>query len=160
MVGLSRATMLKNVTDLGYCRDTGQRKRLSRGQGAWNRRIAQLGLLSLALTLAGTRTAQAGQWKPLGPYGGTIEALAIDPVTPSTLYVGTQFGGLFKSTNGGASWTAIGIGVFGRDVEAVAINPVTPTTLYAGTGLGLFMSTDGGANWRLTKLNDSTDRSY
>src|SRR5205823_13704808 len=57
----------------------------------WTRRVPALGLLGvgLALTLAGARSTQAGEWTPLGPYGGTIEALAIDPVTPSIIYVGT-----------------------------------------------------------------------
>jgi hypothetical protein len=43
-------------------------------------------------------------WRPIGPDGGFILALAIDPRTPSTLYAGTINGGLFKTTNGGRSW--------------------------------------------------------
>ena len=123
--------MRKNCA--GWVRGAGQVEHLGARREGCKRRGAGLGLLSvgLALTLAGTRTAEAGRWTPVGPYGGTVLSLAIDPVTPSTLYAGTQFGGLFKSTNGGASWTAIGIGVFGRDVEAVAINPVKPTKLIA-----------------------------
>ena len=44
-------------------------------------------------------------WTSLGPEGGNIIALAIDPATPTTLYAGTGAGGVFKSTTGGSSWT-------------------------------------------------------
>ena len=35
-----------------------------------------------------------------------VHALAIDPMTPATLYAGTYGGGVFKSTNGGGDWSA------------------------------------------------------
>lgn len=76
--------------------------------------------------------------------GVPISALAIDPLTPSTLYAATP-GGVFKSTNGGASWRASGL----SSVSSLVIDPLTPTTLYAGSG-GVFKSTDGGANWNPT----------
>jgi hypothetical protein len=47
------------------------------------------------------RPALAGinVWTTHGPYMGHVLALAIDPDTPSTLYAGTTYGGVFKSTN-------------------------------------------------------------
>ena len=39
-----------------------------------------------------------------------VKALAIDPHDPSTLYAGTYGGGVFKSTNGGGSWSAVNTG--------------------------------------------------
>jgi hypothetical protein len=41
-------------------------------------------------------------WTSIGPDGGQIRALAIDPTAPSTLYAGTQGGGVFRSLDGGA----------------------------------------------------------
>ena len=41
--------------------------------------------------------------------------------------------GVFKSTNGGANWSAANTGLTNTDVRALAIDPATPTTLYAGT---------------------------
>ena len=76
-----------------------------------------------------------------------VHALAIDPVTPTTLYAGTDGGGVFKSTDGGGNWSAINTGLTNTYVYALAIDPVTPTTLYAGTYDGVFKSTDGGENW-------------
>src|SRR5436190_1676610 len=71
-----------------------------------------------------------------------IPALAIDPTTPSTLYAGTitldaanmfTGGGVFQSTDGGGSWSAVSSGLTNTGVEALAIDPTTPSTLYAGT---------------------------
>ena len=62
-----------------------------------------------------------------------VRALAIDPVTPATLYAGTD-GGVFKSTNGGGNWDAVNTGLTNTYVHALAIDPATPATLYAGTG--------------------------
>ena len=42
-------------------------------------------------------------------------------------------GGVFKSTNGGGSWTAINTGLTNPNVLALAIDPSAPATLYAGT---------------------------
>ena len=70
-------------------------------------------------------------------------SLAIDPVTPTTLYAGTQ--GVWKSTDGGATWTITGL--TDREQYSLAIDPVTPTTLYAGRSGAIARSTDGGASW-------------
>ncbi len=56
--------------------------------------------------------------------GVLISALAIDPLTPTTLYAGTP-GGVFKSTDGGASWSASGL----IKPSVLAIDPLTSTTL-------------------------------
>jgi hypothetical protein len=68
-----------------------------------------------------------------------MDALAIDPATPTTLYAGTEYGGVFKSTNGGGNWGAFNTGLTATPVWALATDPQTPTTLYAGTsGGGVF----------------------
>ena len=85
----------------------------------------------------------------------TVVALVINPETPDTLYAGT-LGGVFKSTNGGANWTAMN----NRPPDSatcvhyrcLAINPQTPDTLYAGILGGVFKSTNGGESW--TAMNN------
>ena len=73
--------------------------------------------------------------------------VAVDPQTSTTLYGGNDQG-VFKSTDGGASWNAVNTGLTNLQVLALAIDPQAPSTLYAGTnGGGVFKSTDGGANW-------------
>jgi hypothetical protein len=67
--------------------------------------------------------------------------LAINPVTPSTLYAGTEGGGVFESMDGGASWTDTGLPTSAA-VTALEISPASPLTLYAGTlGGGVFSLT-------------------
>ncbi len=83
-----------------------------------------------------------------GPPGGIVVAIAIDPASPATLYAGTIGGGVFKSTDGGQSWTAVNFGLTSRIVTSLAIDPTRPNTLYAGTiGGGVFKSIDGGQSW-------------
>jgi photosystem II stability/assembly factor-like uncharacterized protein len=84
-----------------------------------------------------------------------VGALAIDPSAPATLYAGTYAsndltldGGVFKSTNGGQSWTAVSAGLTIPSVLALAIDPSVPETLYAGTdGDGVFETANGGRSW-------------
>jgi hypothetical protein len=56
--------------------------------------------------ILGTSRVWAGPnaWKNIGPEGGEIYALSVDPHNPRTLYVATGSGGAFKSLDGGASW--------------------------------------------------------
>jgi photosystem II stability/assembly factor-like uncharacterized protein len=84
---------------------------------------------------------------PNDPWGyGSAYALAVSPATPATVYAATDYG-LFKSTDGGGSWTAVDTDLISA-VVALAIDPANPTTLYAGArGRGVLKSTDAGASW-------------
>jgi photosystem II stability/assembly factor-like uncharacterized protein len=58
------------------------------------------------------------------------------------------WGGIFKSTDGGASWHGANAGPAIVDVPAVAADPANPDVLYAAADYeGVFKSTDGGENW-------------
>src|SRR6266852_3350799 len=108
-------------------------------------------LLSALLWASSASIVHAGNniWTSLGPGDAFVNALAIDPRTSTTLYAGTN-GGVFKSTDGGNTWSAVNTGLPALFVNALAIVPTTPTTLYAGTGIsggGVFQRTDGGNTW-------------
>jgi photosystem II stability/assembly factor-like uncharacterized protein len=82
------------------------------------------------------------------------QGLAMDPCNVATLYWGstpydTTKGGLFKTTDGGGSWTKVG--PFDAPVH-VRIDPTDPKHLYVGDGvrgatMGFWVSRDGGATW-------------
>jgi photosystem II stability/assembly factor-like uncharacterized protein len=107
-------------------------------------RIASACLLAALLTAVSTRAA-APAWTAIGPYGGTVGTLLVDPLHPRTLYAAGSFPAVLKSTDAGASWTALP-GSPGGGV--VAIDPQSPATLYASTlKEGLARSRDGGSHW-------------
>ena len=114
-------------------------------------RLVSLGGLLGALLVTSSVTAEGGinSWTSIGPEGGSIAALAIDPVTPGTLYAGTYDGGVFKSVSAGESWSAVNTGLPILYVRALAIDPQMPATLYAGTFgfAGVFKSTNAGGSW-------------
>jgi hypothetical protein len=108
-----------------------------------------MGLLVLVLLAPLPAAAGPGQWTNIGPYGGTVLAIAIDPITPSNIYAGTYNGGVYKSMNGGGSWSHSNSGLTDNWVPALAIDPLTPATIYAGAG-GVYKSTNGGESWSNT----------
>jgi hypothetical protein len=108
------------------------------------------GVLLGILAYAAAVDAQSGtgSWVSIGPDGiGAILSLAIDPTATSTLYAGTDGGGVYKSTDGAATWVASLSGLADFSVFALAVGPAVPAIVYAGTPSGLFVSLDGGGQW-------------
>ena len=101
----------------------------------------------LVLVAAAGGSPARADWAPIGPEGGSILALTVDPSNPATVYAGSDGGGVWKSFDAGASWGWASLGIGNRQVSAIAVHPSTPGTLYAGTQLGVFKSVDGGATW-------------
>jgi photosystem II stability/assembly factor-like uncharacterized protein len=84
----------------------------------------------------------------IGPYGGTIVAIATDPTNPQISYAGTFGAGVFKSTDGGHTWNSSSTGLSNLYVYSLAIDPQHPSTIYAGTYRNqIFKSSDGGLSW-------------
>lgn len=101
--------------------------------------------------------------------GGTlpsrVNSVAVSPLNSNLIYAGTESLGLYKSTDGGATWRAAdqGLGLepgVRLDVSAIAIDPVDPARVYVARGawvgtsqativpLGVMMSLDGGDTWQ------------
>ena len=95
---------------------------------------------SVSKTLPALTTGSVG-WSPAGGGEGTLIALTGDNNGGGNSFAGS---GVFRSTNGGATWTkATGVptGLLGFKV---AVDPTNPNKIYAATGGGLFRSTDAG----------------
>ena len=98
------------------------------------------------------RSDDAGaHWRPIEnglPVDGLREDLVIDPLHPTTLYLAAWADGVFKSTDGGDSWSPASQGLAGLSVGTLAIDPLIPQRLYAAGFDGLAKSLDGGTTWQ------------
>lgn len=88
-------------------------------------------------------------WQPLGPPGGDVTDVAASPTQPDVLLAGTaplgSFGGsLYRSADGGASWSAVD-DLAGRSVFALVFDPQGQA--HAATQDGVWSSQDGGTTW-------------
>jgi len=84
-----------------------------------------------------------------------VTSLVIDRENANKAYVtfsGFGSGHIFKTVNGGVDWTDISKKLPNIPVNALLIDPLDAITLYAGTDVGVFRSTDDGANW--SRFND------
>ena len=75
---------------------------------------------------------------------GFASGVAVDPATPSTVYVSGV--SVHKSVDSGANWSAV---LAGGSFFSIAIDPSVPSTVYAGASSSIYKSTDSGANWTL-----------
>ena len=106
-------------------------------------------------------------WSPTGLSFNTttVSCLVTDPENSSTLYAGTGENsfifnldtgrGIFKSTDGGATWASINAGLSDLNISALVIDPRTPATLFAATDKGLFKSADAGNTWVSSQITSS-----
>jgi photosystem II stability/assembly factor-like uncharacterized protein/uncharacterized protein YkwD len=86
---------------------------------------------------------------PAPTFTNTLDVLAISPTDSNTL-IGADFDEVFRSADGGATWSkaAFGTRYFGRPV----FDPLPPYVLYLGHWTGLLRSQDGGLNWHESGL--------
>ncbi|HEY4113729.1 MAG TPA: hypothetical protein VGM17_06655 [Rhizomicrobium sp.] len=110
---------------------------------------------------------QALQWRGIGPYrGGRALAVAGVPGDPSTFYFGAVAGGVWRTTDGGATWQPLTDKTPISSVGAIAIAPSNRNIIYVGTGEaaprgdmtigdGVYKSMDGGKTWANIGLKDS-----
>lgn len=128
-------------------------------QAMKNRLADSAAASSLALTRSG--------WSWIGPgnVGGRVRALLVHPSAPATMFAGSVSGGIWKTTNAGASWAPIDDFMANLAVTSMVFHPTNPQIMYAATGegfsnadairgAGIFRSLDGGTTWsRLPSTN-------
>ena len=95
----------------------------------------------------------------IGPFGGTFPALAVVSSTPSLVYAGTWGSGVYKSLNGGTSWSPTNSGLGNLFIQSLVVHPSDGQIIYAGTyGGGVYRSSDGGASWKESNGNVLGDK--
>jgi photosystem II stability/assembly factor-like uncharacterized protein len=109
----------------------------------------------LGATSWGTWASTFDRWHPIGPEGGYVESVVVDPLEPTIVFATAYPGTLFKSRDGGTSWVRRTTGLDAYVID-VAIDPVEPRRLYAGAWRGMFKSEDGGASWNPIELFDES----
>lgn len=92
-----------------------------------------------------------------GPAAGRASAMAFDPTDPDVMYAGFAIGGVWKTTDGAATWSHIGDAIPSGAIGSIAVDPEDPATVWVGTGedalwagnggRGLFVSHDAGASF-------------
>jgi photosystem II stability/assembly factor-like uncharacterized protein len=97
---------------------------------------------------------QAANWRTLGPFGGDIEDVHASPTNPQIVLAALAptsgaGGGLYRSTDGGASWTEVA-SLSGVSVYKVAFAP--DGTAFIGTLDSIWKSIDGGQTWAQVAL--------
>jgi hypothetical protein len=117
-----------------------------------------------------------GNWTLLGPTTlptnatgqpnglGRINTVAFHPTDANTIYIGAPSGGLWRSTDGGTTWTALTANLPTLGVSSVLVHPTTPTTIFVGTGDrdagdatengNFYRSTNTGGSW--TQITSSS----
>jgi photosystem II stability/assembly factor-like uncharacterized protein len=100
----------------------------------------------------------SGIWDSKG-----VQAIIVHPTNPNIVYVGVfnalavSAVGVWKTTDGGTTWSAASTGMDNKQVLALAFNPSNPNVLYVGTSMmvpststgpcKVFKSCDAGATW-------------
>lgn len=87
-------------------------------------------------------------WTWLGPgnIGGRIRGLVIDPRNPDRMLIGSASGGVWATTNAGASWSPIDDYMPALAVGCMIMDPFDPDVIYIGTGEGFFETEGGSSN--------------
>jgi Beta-propeller repeat/S-layer homology domain len=105
-----------------------------------------------AALMKGSLSGSTASWSATSLAGSfdQVTALAFDAL--GNIYAGASAfnaigGGVYKSSNGGATWTAATTGITSSIIDAVAVDPHTPATIYAIGGGHIYQSTNSGGGW-------------
>lgn len=129
-------------------------------------------LYNLALRNMPVTSRGAYEWKELGPHYwnatsswnpgvGRLTSVAVNPNDTNIIFVSSPGGGIWRSTNAGASWSPLVdfINSSWQNVFHICIDPLNDKVVYASlTSGGVIKSTDGGNTWATTGTGPSNSR--
>jgi len=134
------------LDDVGWVSSTTLRATVPWGMdpGVYTLTVRNPDAESTNLPQAFTVTQGIGVWNLGKLHGGNVDQIAINPLTPTTVYAVSSHVGLFRSRDGGANWT---FKFASTDIHNLAIDPITPTTIYWNSVGTLHRSDDEGDTW-------------
>jgi hypothetical protein len=109
-------------------------------------------------------------WTWIGPgnIGGRVRAISPNPSTPNDIMIGSVSGGVWRTVNGGTTWSVLNDFMPNVAISCLVRDPLVSTTVFACTGegafnidavrgLGIFKTTNNGTTWtQLASTNPST----
>ena len=132
---------------------------------------ASIGATQRKQGVANGSDVSTGHWTLIGPQplmhintdgmepnSGLVNEMVVDPTNANVVYLGAAGGGVWKTIDGGQTWTPLTDNQRSLQIGALALDPSNPDVVYAGTdlnndffcndGAGILKSTDGGATWQ------------
>ena len=121
-------------------------------------RISTISALAFTLWMSAVLVAEQ-PWQPVGPDGGNVRSLAIDPKNPDRIFLGTSAGNLYLSSDRGVSWSR-----FARPgnsaemvLDHIVIDPTDSRNIFAAAWNAqlpnsdgdLYRSRDAGKTWEI-----------
>lgn len=132
--------------------------------------------------IGGANLIASSTWTPIGPMGaingnaggqllksGRLNFITITPGNANTLWIGAPAGGLWKSTNGGTSWSTNTDFLSVIGCSDLAIDPTNTLVMYLATGdgeagdtrsIGVLKTTNGGNTWSATGLSSAVTSNF
>jgi photosystem II stability/assembly factor-like uncharacterized protein len=127
VAGRASALAISSATRVYVGTETGRLYRIDKSGAAWQTPVA---------------LAQ--------PVSGFISDIEVDPTNPNRMWVtysGSAGGRVFRTTDGGTTWTNISAGLPNIPFNAVAVDPANPNTVWTAADVGVYRSTDAGTTW-------------
>lgn len=149
-----------------------------RWQSYWKNNLDENGNLANVAAYISAAMAQTANKPNLGPFQnrtwtnlsnnnfiegqiglGRTTSIAFHPTDVNTFFVGTPYGGIWKTTNGGTTYTPLGDNLPILAVSSIVINKLNPQIMYLANSdhvwygtqaLGVLKSVDGGVTWNPT----------
>ncbi len=135
--------------------------------GQFNPKVDRVADYKVAKNQMATKSmGAAGKWTQLGPFGpsngigsGRINCIDFHPTDANKIIVGAPSGGIWRSTDGGQSWTTNTDDLASIGISDIKYAPSNGNIVYAATGdidandtytHGILKSTDGGNSWNIT----------
>ena len=146
-------------TKVGLCKSTN-------GGATWTNQLLSKNVAAVAIDPLNPRVLYVGTLNSYSSLGAVLKSsdggsswntvllnaeghtVLVDPADPQRVYVGTEGGDVYRSTNGGMTWTELTGATIGAPVSVLAFDPQNSAHLLAATrGEGVYTSPDAGTTW-------------